>query len=132
MTSDPLLVMLTDDNADFRAAAKDYFRDYPELCVVGAVGSGEEAMAFAGKTNVDLVLMDLAMPGMGGIEATRRIKSRPNAPKVIVVTMQDAAAYRDAAQAAGADGFVIKDYFSATIMPLIASLFRREFKTSEQ
>lgn len=71
----------------------------------------------------DLVLMDLSMPGMSGIEATRRIKSQPGSPRVVILTMHDDAASREAVAVAQADGFIGKSEFVAEIFSLIQRLF---------
>ncbi|MCP4516579.1 MAG: response regulator transcription factor, partial [Delftia sp.] len=71
----------------------------------------------------DLVLMDLAMPGMSGLEATRQIKARPSGPRVIILTLYDSPEYRAAAQELGADGFVIKSEFFDQLQPAIHTLF---------
>ena len=71
----------------------------------------------------DLVLVDLSMPGMGGIEVASRLKAQPDPPRVAIVTMHDSPSHRAAAAAAGADGFVSKLAFNAEVFPLIRRLF---------
>src|SRR5438105_3576362 len=73
--------------------------------------------------NPDLVLMDLAMPGMNGLETTRQIKARPAAPRVVIMTLYDVAEYRAAARDATADGFIAKSSIRSQLLPLLASLF---------
>jgi len=67
--------------------------------------------------------MDVAMPGMNGLEATRQIKARPAAPRVVILTFYDNPEYRAVAQTVGADGFVTKSDFAAQLLPLIYALF---------
>jgi DNA-binding NarL/FixJ family response regulator len=71
----------------------------------------------------DLVLMDLAMPGMGGLEATRRLKAEPDAPRVIMLSLHEHPMYRTAALDAGANGFVPKSKLGTALLPMIHSLF---------
>ena len=71
----------------------------------------------------DLVLIDVAMPGLSGIEVTRQIKHKPDPPRVIVITISTDAAYAVAARQAGADGFLTKSACRTQLIPLIQSLF---------
>jgi DNA-binding NarL/FixJ family response regulator len=66
--------------------------------------------------------MDVSMPGMNGLEATRHIKARLGAPYVIILTLYDHLEYRSLAEAAGADGFTSKSNFGREVLPLIHSL----------
>jgi CheY-like chemotaxis protein len=66
--------------------------------------------------------MDIEMPEMDGLEATRRLKAAPDAPRVVVVSLHADAAFRAAAAAAGADGFVPKPDIAAQLPPLLAAL----------
>ncbi len=76
--------------------------------VVGVAETGAEGVRRVGRLKPDLVLMDIRMPGMDGLEATARIRARGGAPVVIVLTLDDSAEARAAALAAGADDFVGK------------------------
>ena len=81
--SDPLPVLVVDDQAPFRSAMKAVLRRSPEFELAGEAASGSEAIAMADELNPALVLMDINMPEMNGIEATRRIVS--SHPDVVVV-----------------------------------------------
>lgn len=116
-------VLLVDDNPAFSRAAKAFLNSQPRLEVVGCATSAVQAMDLVAELKPDLVLMDVVMPGMNGLEATRQIKRDAAAPKIIVVTLHQAAAYRLSATAAGADGFVAKDNLVTDLPPLINSLF---------
>jgi DNA-binding NarL/FixJ family response regulator len=104
----PVRVLVVDDSARFVAGLMHALRDQPGLEVVGQVGSGEEAIAAVAALSPTIVLMDVAMPGINGLEATRIIKRRPDSPCVVVLTLFDSPAYREAAAEAGADGFLAK------------------------
>ncbi len=116
-------IVVVDDNASFVRAMVDFLGREPGFEVVGRARSGHEAVAAAAQTAPDLILMDLLMPGMDGLEATRLIKAQPSAPRVIVVTVHEASGYRDAAYAAGADGIVSKGDIGPMLVPAIRALF---------
>lgn len=122
-----LRLLLVDDNPDFRSAAAAYLTAQPQLRLAGQAASGEEALALVAQKRIDLVLLDLAMKGHSGFATTRQLKFLPRAPKVIVVTLQDAPEYRHIAQAVGADGFVSKSEYTTELLPLIARLFPDSF-----
>lgn len=122
MTS-PVRLLLVDDSPDFLASATDFLCTRPQLQLVGPAASGAEALDLVARIPVDLVLLDLNLRGLNGFETARRLKARPDAPKIIIVTLQDAPEYRHLALAAGADGFIAKGEFTTALLPLIASLF---------
>lgn len=119
----PVRLLLVDDNTDFLASANAHLCTRPELHLVGAARSGAEALELSARHPVDLVLLDLNMRGMDGLTTTRQLKTRPGAPKIIIVTLHDAPEYRRLALAAGADGFVGKAEFTTALLPLIGTLF---------
>jgi DNA-binding NarL/FixJ family response regulator len=81
----------------------------PDIEVAGEAGDGERALHVLRSTSADVVLMDVRMPRMDGIEATRQICARPEGPKVIILTTFDLDEYAFAALKAGAAGFLLKD-----------------------
>ena len=116
-------VLLVDDYADFLDSASQFLSTVPEIQVVGYAYSGGEAIQAVDRLHPDLVLMDVSMPGINGLEATRRIKARPDAPRVVLLTLYGNKGYRSAAQKAGADGFMSKDQFGEDLVTLIRDLF---------
>jgi DNA-binding NarL/FixJ family response regulator len=114
-----LRILLVDDSRVFLHAATCALALDPRLAIVGQASSGEHALALVPAVAPDVVLMDVAMPGMNGFEATRQIKAQPNPPRVFVLTSHDLAHYRTAAEAAGADYFVNKADFGTELLPLI-------------
>lgn len=117
-------VLVVDDSPTFLDTAVRWLAEVlPHLKVVGCCSSGVEALRQVETLRPDLVLMDLALPEMDGLEATRRLKQRPRAPYVIILTLHDIPEYRLAAQEAHADGFISKVNFSTQLPSLIASLF---------
>jgi DNA-binding NarL/FixJ family response regulator len=99
-------VVLADDQPLVRAGLRMLIADSPDLSVLGEAGTGNEAVDLVRRHNPDVVLMDIRMPGMDGIEATRRIAG---AAKVVILTTFDEDEYVYAALRAGASGFLVKD-----------------------
>ncbi|WP_219416092.1 response regulator [Pseudonocardia nigra] len=99
-------VVVADDHALLRGSFRMLVESEPDLTVVGEAGTGVEAVELALRERPDVVLMDVRMPGMDGIEATRRIG---DAARSLMVTMFDLDAYVYAALRAGASGFLLKD-----------------------
>lgn len=93
------------------------------LEIAGQAWTGAEAVRRAAEWSPDLVLMDVSMPEMDGLEATRRIKALPAPPRVLALSAQDSPADRDAARLAGADGFVSKWDIVNSLPPEILRLF---------
>lgn len=119
----PLRVLLVDDSTEFLETAGRFLAADGRLTVVASVQSGEAAMEAVQILHPDLVLMDLAMPGIGGIEATRRIKQLPQPPCVVILTLYDNPEYRALARQVAADGFVSKADFAEQLLPLVFELF---------
>jgi DNA-binding NarL/FixJ family response regulator len=95
--------------------------------VVAVAETGLEAVERVAEVTPDLVVMDVRMPGMDGLEATGRIKAREGSPVVIIITLEDNAGARAAAKAAGADGFVAKAAgMDDGLRAAIRRAFRRE------
>jgi DNA-binding NarL/FixJ family response regulator len=106
-------VFLVDDQALVRAGFRMLIEAQPEMEVVGEAGDGREALEALAVTRADLVLMDVRMPELDGVQATERLiaAGRPDrpAPKVVVLTTFDLDEYVFAAIRAGASGFLLKD-----------------------
>ncbi|HLF20816.1 MAG TPA: response regulator transcription factor [Bacteroidota bacterium] len=104
----PIKVLLVDDSKEFLLTMVKFFFDNPEFPIVGWAESGASAIGKVQELHPDLVFMDIFMPGMNGLEATRQIKRLSNPPRVIMLTVFEAAEYRRASADAGADGFISK------------------------
>ncbi|MER8007276.1 response regulator transcription factor [Streptomyces sp. NPDC094149] len=105
----PVRVLLVDDQELIRTALSMVMADLEDVEVVGEAAGGEEAVGLAGELAPDVVVMDIRMPGMDGIEATRRITGTQGEVRVVVLTTFDDDAYVYAALRAGASGFLVKD-----------------------
>lgn len=102
-------VLVVDDHPTFRDGIRAVLSRAPGIEVVGECGSGEELLKWCATDLPDVVLLDLLMPGMGGLEAARRLSSEHPEVAVLVVTMSDADESVFAALRAGAAGYVLKD-----------------------
>jgi len=110
---EPVRILIADDQALVRAGLATLLDSQPGLTVVGQAGTGEEAVHLARKVAPDVVLMDIRMPVLDGLAATRRILSAPAAPgarqvRVVVLTTYDLDEYVYEALRAGASGFLLK------------------------
>jgi DNA-binding NarL/FixJ family response regulator len=107
-------VIVVDDDAMVRTGLSVILGAQPDLAVMGTAADGAEAVALAARLRPDVVIMDIRMPGMDGVEATRRIRAAEpsvgrDAPSVLVLTTFDLDEYVFAALRAGASGFLLKD-----------------------
>ncbi|MCX4982439.1 response regulator transcription factor [Streptomyces sp. NBC_00572] len=105
----PIQVLLVDDQPLVRAGLRVLMADSPDLLVVGEAGTGDEAVRLARDLRPDVIVMDVRMPGMDGIEATRIVTAGPGAPRVLVLTTFDDDEYVYGALRSGASGFLVKD-----------------------
>lgn len=106
---DPITLMIVDDHAIVRQGVRAFLDTQPDLQVVGEAGSGEEAVALAGDLAPDVVLMDLVMPGMDGVESTRLLKQISPRSQVIVLTSYHEDEHIFPAIRAGALSYLLKD-----------------------
>jgi DNA-binding NarL/FixJ family response regulator len=117
-----ITILLVDDNRTFLSAVRNFLAQLPEVRIVGEAHDGEAALALAAQLQPDLVLLDIAMPGMNGLDAAHALNAFTRPPQIVFLSMHDNASYRAAAQDLGARGFVGKSDFVATLIPLISSL----------
>ena len=121
-----LRVLLVDDHDGFINAAMRHFRKVEWLEVAGTAGNGLEAIERSEALRPDAVLMDLAMPEMGGLQATRLIKAQDDPPYIVIASHFDDAEHREHAMRAGADGFVSKLSYLQEVMPILERLAQGE------
>jgi DNA-binding NarL/FixJ family response regulator len=105
----PIRVLIADDQALVRSGFRLIVETRPDLEVVGEAEDGEEAVRLTLELEPDVILMDVRMPGVDGIEATRRIVAAGSAARILVLTTFDLDEYVYAAVRAGASGFLLKD-----------------------
>ena len=110
MTAATVRIVVADDHQVVRAGFAGLLGTQPDFTVVGTAGDGAEAVRICGELRPDVVLMDVRMPGMDGIEATRQLAGQDgDAPRVLILTTFDLDEYVYDALCAGASGFLLKD-----------------------
>ncbi|MEU8434880.1 response regulator transcription factor [Streptomyces sp. NPDC029216] len=119
MSAAPVRVLLVDDQPLIRSGLRVLIGETADLEVVAEAGTGAEAVERAAAHGPDVVVMDIRMPGMDGIEATRRITGGPDAPRVLVLTTFDEDEHVYGALRAGASGFAVKDMALEDILAAI-------------
>jgi DNA-binding NarL/FixJ family response regulator len=121
-----LRTLLVDDNQAFLALSKHLLSPISSVEVVGFGYDGFDAVRLAEELHPDLIIMDLVMPGMGGLQATRLIKAQDSAPQIVIASYYDDAEHREHAAAAGADGFVGKNAYEAQIAQFLDARSSRQ------
>ncbi|WP_345649760.1 response regulator transcription factor [Streptomyces tremellae] len=123
MPNAPIRVMLVDDQALLRTGFRMVLAAQPDMEVVAEAGDGAEALELLRTTEPDVVLMDVRMPRLDGVEATRRIRAGgPEAPKVLILTTFDLDEYAFSGLNAGASGFMLKDVPPGELLSAIRSV----------
>jgi DNA-binding NarL/FixJ family response regulator len=125
-------VMVVDDHPVFRAGLCAIIDGAPDLTVVAEATTGLEAVELAASTRPDVVLMDLQMPDLGGVEATRRILDRAPMTRVLVLTMIDRDAALAASLGAGARGYLLKGADRTEVINAIRAVASGEAVLSAQ
>ena len=109
-------VLIVDDQVVFRQAARDVISATAGFEPVGDAASGEEAVAAVERLRPELVLLDIRMPGIGGIEAARRIIEAHPGTVVVLISIEDAGEFADDGRATGAAAFVRKQDFGPALL----------------
>ena len=119
-------VVLVDDHALVRAGMRSLLGSMPQVEVVGEASSGEEALALARTALPDIVLMDIAMKGLTGLEAARRMREASPRSRVIILSMHSGEEYVLQALRAGAVGYLLKDAATGELELALRSVMRGE------
>jgi DNA-binding NarL/FixJ family response regulator len=117
-------VVVADDHPTFRKGLGALLASLPDVELIGEAVDGESAVALAGELRPDVVVMDLDMPGIGGVEATRRIAAAHPSMAVLVLTMLDEDESLFAAMRAGARGYVVKGADTDDVLRALESVAR--------
>ena len=119
-------LLIVDDHEIVRAGIKRLVENTPNLNIVADLGSGEEAYQFLQKNTVDLIIMDVSMPGKGGIETTNQIKKRYPKIKILMLSMHDNTMIIEKAMKAGADGYILKNDLSDDLLNAVGKVMNNE------
>jgi len=118
-------LLIADNDAIFRKTVREVLGFHPEIMVVGEATDGEQVISKAAGLHPDVVLMDISMPKMDGLEATSYIKKYYPSIGVLVVTVHESEEYQKMAKKAGADDFLIKkDLSPKPLLEMIESVFQ--------
>jgi two-component system response regulator DegU len=115
-------VMIVDDHNLVREGLKAVFSQGDEIEVVGEAGSGEQAIEMVDQVKPDVILMDISMPGMNGIQATKAIRDKHPDAKIVILTMLDQEGYVYEAIKAGATGYMLKSTSSDELVNAIQTV----------
>lgn len=123
---EPIRVLLVDDHVLFREGLASIIAGQPDMQIVGQADDGVEALVKAQELKPDLILMDITMPGGSGLEATRKIKAALPQTVIVVLTVHNDEAKLFEAIKNGAQGYLLKDIQSKTMLELIRGALRGE------
>jgi len=125
-------ILLVDDHAVVRQGFKMILAEQPDMEIVGEAGNGREALALAESLKPDIVVMDVAMPELNGIEATRRMGESVPHTRVVALSMHKDSVYVREILRAGARGYLLKDSVAADLVSAVRSVARGEGYISPQ
>jgi DNA-binding NarL/FixJ family response regulator len=123
---EPLRVLIADDHPLFRHGLSALLSASPDFEIIGEATSGEEVISLAARLQPDVILMDIQMPGVNGIEATRRILHTSPTIRILIITMFEDDASVFTAMRAGARGYVLKDAQKSDMLGAIRAVGRGE------
>lgn len=122
MNTAKLRIMLVDDHVVVRASIRRLLEHYPDFEVIGEAESGEKAYQLFGELLPDVAVIDLSMPGMGGLEAIRRILARYEAARILVLSMHESVAFASQALKAGARGYLAKSSLAEELVSALREI----------
>lgn len=118
----PIRVIIADDHAVLREGTRELLEREPDIEVVGEATDGEEAVGLVDALLPDVAILDIGMPGLNGVEATRRIKASHPQIAVLVLTVHDEEAYVFAVLEAGAAGYLLKNVHGAEVIDAVRAV----------
>ncbi len=118
----PPSLLIVEDHEVLRRSLREWIQAVFPWCTVLEAPSGEDAIATSRHTPPTVVLMDIGLPGINGVEATRCLKTLLPAVRIVMLTILDSDGYRTAASAAGACAFVAKPQMHAELLPVLSTL----------
>jgi DNA-binding NarL/FixJ family response regulator len=132
ISNDSCSILIVEDHEKLRVSLVEWLKSFFSDCSFLVAESGEKAIELAGAHHPAIVIMDIQLPGINGIEAIRRIKKiSPQAQAVVLTVMKDSA-YKEEAMAAGASAFINKQHMHAELIPAIAKLLPSQSAAGEE
>lgn len=126
MKNEIIKVLLADDHTILREGIRALLEDEPSILLVGEAEDGRSAVKMASELQPDVVIMDIAMPLLNGLEATRQIKRQLPGTQVLILSMHDNEEYIRQVLAAGAMGYILKDAAARELIQAIKTVYRGE------
>ena len=123
-------ILVVDDSSTFVAAVRQFLAMLPDAEVVGEASGGSDALEKVRTLLPDLVLLDIAMPGMGGLDVARTMRLWPDPPDVVFLSMYEAAAYESVTRELGALAYINKSDFVLGLLPIIESKLAQQHHLS--
>ena len=117
-------LLIADDSKIFRKKVIEILKKYPDIQILGEAENGEEIVNLALQLKPDLIIMDVHMPDMDGIIATRMIKEKLPQTKIIMASIHDISEYRNAASKIGTDMYMLKRNIYNKLYPAIKDIFK--------
>jgi two-component system invasion response regulator UvrY len=130
--SEKVTIVLVDDHAVVRAGVKRLLEQEPLFEVIAEAESGEKGYQLFGALEPDVMVIDLSMPGMGGLEAIRRIMMRHEKAKILVLSMHEDLSFANQALKLGAKGYLIKNTLGDDLVKAIETISRGEVFLSDE
>jgi two-component system, NarL family, invasion response regulator UvrY len=115
-------LLIVEGHDVLRASLRDFLKTFFPGCRLLEAKNGEESLAIASRENPEVILMDMGLPGINGIEITRRIKTRVPQARVVVIGTHDSHEYRAHTSESGAIAYLVKDKIGMELIPLITKL----------
>jgi len=125
-------IILVDDHAVVRAGVRRLLEQEPSFDVIGEAESGEKAYQLFGELNPDVMVMDLSMPGMGGLESIRRILMRDEKARILVLSMHEDLSFANQALKLGAKGYLIKNTLGDDLVKAIEAISQGDIFLSDE
>jgi DNA-binding NarL/FixJ family response regulator len=123
--------LIVDDNPGFLKRVRDFLAPSNKFDVIGEASDGEEAVSKALDLKPDMILMDVRMGGMNGLNATQRLKDELPEVAIIILSKYDLHEYREVAKIRGADGYVVKMNMVEELLPTIRQVMSNQGKWPE-
>ncbi len=130
--SKKITIVLVDDHAVVRAGVRRLFEQEPLFEVIGEADNGEKGYQLFNEIKPDVMVIDLSMPGMGGLEAIRRILMRDEKAKILVLSMHEDLSFANQALKLGAKGYLIKNTLGDDLVKAIEVISQGEVFLSDE